>query len=197
MFDPLSSTSSIFANADDHSTPPWPTTPHSPHEPIPNLRRAPSPSVTTHKIPSDGLFGKEPKIYGAPEPGLISPQTTIGSNGVKFEKSEPYLRVRITGLDRNRRDILFKFDAQVRNISIKPVALHLFGLFRIPRRTFLISPVRHIATFPAHSPSFNNSTTPCSTIVRILSSPLCRLPRPPHPLTKKTIALYESCYRDG
>lgn len=68
----------------------------------------------------DGLFGKEPKIYGAPEPGLISPQTTVGSNGVKYEKNEPYLRVRITGLDRNRRDILFKFDAQVCIVSMKP-----------------------------------------------------------------------------
>lgn len=35
---------------------------------------------------------------------------------MKFEKKEPYLRVRITGLDRNRRDILVKFDAQT-NLS--------------------------------------------------------------------------------
>ncbi|EIW82305.1 Phox-like protein, partial [Coniophora puteana RWD-64-598 SS2] len=40
----------------------------------------------------------------------------VGVNGTKFEKREPYLRVRITGLDRNRRDILFKFDAQT-NLS--------------------------------------------------------------------------------
>ncbi|KAH0839842.1 Vps5 C terminal like-domain-containing protein [Lanmaoa asiatica] len=116
MFDPLSSTSSIFANGDNESTPPWPTTPHQPNSLIPNLRRASPSSVITQKIESDGLFGKEPKIYGAPEPGLISPQTTVGSNGIKYEKSEPYLRVRITGLDRNRRDILFKFDAQT-NLS--------------------------------------------------------------------------------
>ncbi|KAF8450625.1 Vps5 C terminal like-domain-containing protein [Boletus edulis BED1] len=102
MFDPLSSTSSIFAHGDSDSASPWPTTPHEPNSPIPNLRRA-SPSSC-------------PKIYGAPEPGLISPQTNVGSNGVKYEKSEPYLRVRITGLDRNRRDILFKFDAQT-NLS--------------------------------------------------------------------------------
>lgn len=108
MFDPLASTSSIFANGDNDTPPPWPTTPHEPNSPIPNLRRA------SPKVDSDGLFGKEPRIYGAPEPGLISPQTTVGSNGVKYERSEPYLRVRITGLDRNRRDILFKFDAQVR-----------------------------------------------------------------------------------
>ncbi|KAF8551482.1 hypothetical protein OG21DRAFT_1541044 [Imleria badia] len=116
MFDPLNSTSSIFANGDSECTPPWPTTPHQPNSPIPNLRRPSPSSLITQKLESDGLFGKEPKIYGAPEPGLISPQTTVGSNGVKYEKNEPYLRVRITGLDRNRRDILFKFDAQT-NLS--------------------------------------------------------------------------------
>ncbi|EGO02054.1 hypothetical protein SERLA73DRAFT_104326 [Serpula lacrymans var. lacrymans S7.3] len=114
MFDPLNSTSAVFAN-DGDTTPPWPTTPHEPNSPIPNLRRASSPlpsTPQTQKFESEGLYGKEPKIYGQPEPGLVSPRTTVGSNGKKFEKTGPYLRVRITGLDRNRRDILFKFDAQ-------------------------------------------------------------------------------------
>ncbi|OAX44021.1 hypothetical protein K503DRAFT_679743 [Rhizopogon vinicolor AM-OR11-026] len=117
MLDPLSSTSSIFANGNT-DTPPWPTTPHEPNSPIPNLRRAsPSPSSqASHKTESDGLYGREPKIYGQPEPGLVSPQTTVGSNGTKYEKMGPYLRVRITGMDRNRRDILFKLDAQT-NLS--------------------------------------------------------------------------------
>jgi hypothetical protein len=69
--------------------------------------------VSVQKAETDGLYGREPKIYGQPEPGLVSPQTTVGSNGTKYEKMEPYLRVRITGMDRNRRDILFKLDAQV------------------------------------------------------------------------------------
>jgi hypothetical protein len=115
MFDPLSSTSSIFANGNT-DTPPWPTTPHEPNSPIPNLRRvSPSPSsqASVHKPETDGLYGREPKIYGQPEPGLVSPQTTVSSNGTKFEKTGPYLRARITGMDRNRRDILFKLDAQV------------------------------------------------------------------------------------
>ena len=112
MFDPLSSTTSIFAGSED--TPPWPTTPHLPNSPIPNLRRVPTPvPPTPDKGPAPGLYGKEPQIYGQPEAGLISPRDTVGSNGKKFEKPEPYLRVRITGLDRNRRDILVKFDAQV------------------------------------------------------------------------------------
>ena len=63
--------------------------------------------------PHPGPFGREPKVYGAPEPGLISPVANKTSNGVNLEKPEPYLRVRITNMDRNRRDILIRFDAQV------------------------------------------------------------------------------------
>ncbi|KAI0832621.1 Vps5 C terminal like-domain-containing protein [Trametes gibbosa] len=96
--------------------PPWPTTPHSPNEPIPNL---PRPSPNHHESsrgPPAGLYGKEPQIYGQPEPGLISPILNTSSNGMPFERREPYLRVRITSLDRNRRDVLIKFDAQT-NLS--------------------------------------------------------------------------------
>ncbi|KAF9058062.1 Vps5 C terminal like-domain-containing protein [Panaeolus papilionaceus] len=127
MYDPLSSSSSIFSGQDAQEVlaPPWPTTPHPPGSPIPNLRRAisPSPSATgsatsghspntPDKGPAQGLYGKEPQIYGQPEAGLISPRDTVGANGQRFEKNEPYLRVRINGLDRNRRDILVKLDAQ-------------------------------------------------------------------------------------
>ncbi|TFK55583.1 hypothetical protein OE88DRAFT_636903 [Heliocybe sulcata] len=112
MYDPLNS-----GFGTDDSVPPWPTTPHPPNSPIPNLRRSvsPNPQTPTKSIdggPVNGPFGREPQIYGQPEPGLISPTATTASNGAKFEKAEPYLRVRITGLDRNRRDILVKFDAQ-------------------------------------------------------------------------------------
>lgn len=110
MVDPLSN---VFAD----NEPPWPTTPHTPNTPIPNLPR-PSPTHTeAPKFPSQaqpqGLYGKEPQIYGQPEPGLISPSVNTAANGTKYERHEPYLRVRITSLDRNRRDILVKFDAQV------------------------------------------------------------------------------------
>ncbi|KAG6817846.1 hypothetical protein H0H87_001678 [Tephrocybe sp. NHM501043] len=96
MFDPLNSTASIFAE-DSDNPPPWPTTPHAPNSPIPNLRRA-SPSVpqTPDKGPTPGLYGKEPQIYGQPDAGLISPRETVGSNGTKFEKTEPYLRTNLS-----------------------------------------------------------------------------------------------------
>lgn len=118
MYDPLGSPStSAFGNVD--SLPPWPTTPHSPNSPIPNLRPAPTPDRSPDRNP----FEKQAQIYGQPEPGLISPVINTASNGSSFEKPEPYLKVRLTGLDRNRRDILVRFDAQVRRHAILDVDL--------------------------------------------------------------------------
>ncbi|EMD40944.1 hypothetical protein CERSUDRAFT_149507 [Gelatoporia subvermispora B] len=108
LYDPLS--------AFPEEEPPWPTTPHSPHSPIPNLPRPSSRIDTSDRSNAGGLYGREPQIYGQPEPGLVSPSITTASNGTRFERAEPYLRVRITGLDRNRRDILVKLDAQT-NLS--------------------------------------------------------------------------------
>ncbi|KAG7096701.1 hypothetical protein E1B28_004115 [Marasmius oreades] len=115
MFDPLSSNNSTWGGNDEQ--PPWLPTSHAPNSPIPDLQRAPSPvPPTPDKGPAPGIYGKEPKIYGQPEAGLISPRETVGSNGKSFEKPVPYLRVKVSGLDRNRRDILFKLDAQT-NLS--------------------------------------------------------------------------------
>lgn len=116
MYDPLSSG---FGD-DDVTTPPWPTTPHQPNSPIPgNLRRAPSPLPRVpSKLEVSGVYDREPQIYGQPEPGLISPRENVGSNGTRYERPEPYLKIRISGLDRNRRDILVKLDAQVRTLLV-------------------------------------------------------------------------------
>lgn len=115
MHDPLSTSSiAAFGGVEQDDIPPWPTTPHYPGSTIPNLLRPSSVPPTPEKGPAPGIYGKDPQIYGQPELGLVSPQDTIASNGVKYEKPEPYLRVRINGLDRNRRDILVKLDAQVR-----------------------------------------------------------------------------------
>lgn len=100
--------------ADEDTTPSWPSTPH-PQSPIPNLRRpgdAPG-APDKDRLGSPQVVDRQPQIYGQVEPGLISPRENVASNGAKYEKPEPYLNVRITGLDRNRRDILIRFDAQV------------------------------------------------------------------------------------
>ncbi|EJD53953.1 hypothetical protein AURDEDRAFT_52534, partial [Auricularia subglabra TFB-10046 SS5] len=111
MYDPLSSPSPFAsaANGVEDDDSPWGDAPETPGPAptSPNGTGAPTPPIK-----SPGLYGKEPQIYGQPEPGLISPTVTTGSNGAKFERSDPYLRVRITALDRNRRDILIRFDAQ-------------------------------------------------------------------------------------
>ena len=174
MFDPLSSTSSIFADTDSPVTPPWPTTPHPPGSPVPNLRRALTPvPPTPDKGPSPGLYGKEPQIYGKPEAGLISPRTTVGPNGVKYEKAEPYLRVRINGLDRNRRDILVKLDAQVcvfQNFIFVVLADSTVSLFiDLARPISPTSMVQLIETYLAHTLNSNSSTSRlCITILRLL-----------------------------
>jgi hypothetical protein len=99
--------------ADDEPSPPWPTTPH-PSSPIPNLRRAGSPLPGKDALGGPAVVDRQPQIYGAPEAGLISPRENTGFNGAQYEKLGPYLNIRIVGLDRNRRDILIRFDAQVR-----------------------------------------------------------------------------------
>ena len=104
------------------TAPAWPSVPYSAADPPPDLVtpvRAPQPlspaptSSLDGNGPSTGPWGREPQIYGQPDPGLISPRETTASNGTNLEKPEPYLRVRIIALDRNRRDILIRFDAQV------------------------------------------------------------------------------------
>ncbi|KAG8917332.1 Vacuolar protein sorting-associated protein 17 [Tulasnella sp. 417] len=77
---------------------------------------SPKPPGTPEKPPHSGLqggptnpYGKEPQVYGQPPSGMVSPQN---NGNAKFERGEPYLRVRITGLDRNRRDIIVRLDAQ-------------------------------------------------------------------------------------
>ncbi|KAH7343421.1 Vps5 C terminal like-domain-containing protein [Rhizoctonia solani] len=95
------------------SLPAWPSTPHTPNSPGPQPT-LPLPRPTSPLPPSQIIGGlpKEPQIYGQPTPGLLSPQINTAANGSKFERDGQYLRVRITGLDRNRRDIIARIDAQ-------------------------------------------------------------------------------------
>lgn len=106
MYDPLGNT---FQQP--QSVPSWPATPHNPFAEGAILPKpsSPKPPSTPEKPPA-GQYGREPQVYGQPGPGMVSPSNN--GNG-KYDKAEPYLRVKITGLDRNRRDILIRLDAQV------------------------------------------------------------------------------------
>ena len=122
MFDPLGSpTASPFASSSSQP-PPWPTTPHSPELEATFGKRASTP--VTPSTPAYDPNPREPQIYGQQEPGLISPAANKLSNGSKLERVEPYIRIRLTALDRNRRDILIRFDAQVRY----PRFIYWFGV---------------------------------------------------------------------
>ncbi|WVR03071.1 hypothetical protein IAU60_000060 [Kwoniella sp. DSM 27419] len=63
---------------------------------------------------ASGNFEREPKIFGAPGLTLVSPPpsdaTRAGGEGRK-EAPSSYLRVRIGALERNRKDLLIRFDA--------------------------------------------------------------------------------------
>lgn len=162
MFDPLATP----FGSDDHSSP-WPSTTHPPVSPEPDMPSLSSAvPVTPEKGPSAGLYGKEPQIYGQPEPGLISP--TVGSNGRKYEKPGQYLRVRITGLDRNRRDILVKLDAQVSALWY----VWKRGLITNRRRTCPISQAQRTETSLGPTSNFNNFTSHLSTQILKQLSPL-------------------------
>ena len=88
--------------------------------PNPPLRPTPPTSSSSSSF-------REPKIFGAPGLGLLSPPaessnqavdvSRSGSSGVK-EMVGPYLRVRIGGLERNRKDLLIRFDASVSDFSV-------------------------------------------------------------------------------
>ena len=115
MFDPLSSpfeSSSSASWSEEHTS----NDPHGQR----NLNS--HPSTPTAKTPRSPLppnpptpGGREPQIYGEPGQGLIAPP--VGVNGVgKHEeggKGGRFLRVRVTALDRNRRDMIIRMDAQV------------------------------------------------------------------------------------
>ncbi|WRT63179.1 uncharacterized protein IL334_000082 [Kwoniella shivajii] len=96
---------------------------NSPHT---QTQHTPPPTST-----SNDTFSREPKVFGAPGLGLVSPhpppssssstyedtQSTrnanVNGNGTTTRKEAPnsFLRVRIGGLERNRKDLLIRFDA--------------------------------------------------------------------------------------
>lgn len=102
-YDPLASDTSAFAAASAWGgASPTPSRSPSPETPRRSSTLPPAPQTPD----------KTPQIYGAPDPGLIAPSNSA-VNGERLERSDQYLRVRITGLDRNRKDILIRLDAQV------------------------------------------------------------------------------------
>jgi hypothetical protein len=76
-------------------------------------KSAARPQSPTPSIPASSPF-REPKVFGAPGMGLANPDAS-GSMSPRKEKGKegPFLRVRIGVLERNRKDLLIRFDANV------------------------------------------------------------------------------------
>lgn len=87
----------------------------------------------TSQGPGGGAVGgdvgagyREPVVFGAPGMGLVSPppesqsQQETAAGAAQQERNVPrvYLRVRIGTLERNKKDLLIRFDASVRAIPL-------------------------------------------------------------------------------
>lgn len=76
-----------------------------------------------------GAGYREPVVFGAPGMGLFSPppesqsQQETAAGAAQQERNAPrvYLRVRIGTLERNKKDLLIRFDASVRVIRFLPL----------------------------------------------------------------------------
>ncbi|ODN73778.1 hypothetical protein L202_07306 [Cryptococcus amylolentus CBS 6039] len=107
--DPLSPSDDInagWSSPTDHTSP-------LPPSPAPPTTASSSGFSSAASSSAAGL--REPKIFGAPGMGLVSPPPDAQfdhakTNGAK-EPPRPYLRVRIGTLERNRKDLLVRFDA--------------------------------------------------------------------------------------
>lgn len=90
----------------------------------------------TSQVRGSGAIGgdvgagyREPVVFGAPGMGLVSPppesqsQQETAAGAAQQERNAPrvYLRVRIGTLERNKKDLLIRFDASVRVIRFLPL----------------------------------------------------------------------------
>lgn len=113
-------------------TPSWSTSPPrfrsalpylSPARTRPKSNQPTSPAPT---IPASSPF-REPKVFGAPGLSLPASSSGSGDNGASGSQSPRkdkgreggFVRVRIGVLERNRKDLLIRFDANVCVVSCK------------------------------------------------------------------------------
>lgn len=61
------------------------------------------------------------QVYGAPSPPLMSPTSLASPGQAQSTRLEPFLRVKITNMERNRKDLLIRFDATVSPVIKSPV----------------------------------------------------------------------------
>lgn len=69
-----------------------------------------SPAAAAPPLSATGGYTRDPKIFGMPSASLTAPAAGAAHNG----SSTPFIKIRIGGLERNRKDLLVRFDASVR-----------------------------------------------------------------------------------
>ena len=61
---------------------------------------------------------RDPRTYGVQPPSMISPSTALGPSSADqdapLQPTGPYIRVRLGAMDRNKKDLLIRFDLSVR-----------------------------------------------------------------------------------
>jgi hypothetical protein len=78
------------------------------------------PTIKTLNSPSSTTTYRPPKVYGSPAMAMFDPTLTpldgseeVEGKGKGRQREKGFLRVRIVGLERNRKDLLIRFDASV------------------------------------------------------------------------------------
>lgn len=107
--DPLDSTSAWGGSSASAAASPLPSaTSVTDSTPGPWSSAASTSSASAASAASTVPDLREPRVYGDPVPALPAPPA-----GEQRQQNAPFLRVRIAGVDRNRKDLLVRFDSSV------------------------------------------------------------------------------------
>jgi hypothetical protein len=63
-----------------------------------------------HQNTQDPTVQRDGKIFGMPSPSLVNHAAALGDKG---QQSEPFLRVRLGTLERNKKELFIRFDVSV------------------------------------------------------------------------------------
>lgn len=78
---------------------------------------APRANPTSPQAQQSPTSIREPRVYGDPGTALTDPASSSAGGAASREPQAPFLRIRIAGLERNRKDLLVRFDANVCTVA--------------------------------------------------------------------------------
>jgi len=113
------------------------------------------PPVPTHetdvqRTPNNGNndvvspdFQRDPRTYGVPGPTLIDSSSTAAERG---QPAIPFIRVRLGSMDRNKKDLLIRFD-----LSVRAQFLHSIERRRRKLTSILLATVDQSTFLPSYT----------------------------------------------